>query len=285
MGIRASLRNKSFDWLSGRAAALRSRMGGRGVVAETAPAVLLAARGPRRSRSLRHTLLISSSLTVVGAVTDTVPAWANPQGGTVQAGSATIQQTSPSRLDIIQNSDKAVIDWRGFSIQQGERTNFQQPSSQSMILNRVTGGIPSQIMGQLTANGHVVLVNPNGILFGATAQVNVGSLTATTANISNANFMAGKLTFDQPSPTGGTVVNQGQITVQEGGLVALVAPGVANSGVITAHLGKVSLVSSNTFTLDLYGDQLIQFAVDGKVMSQVQGADGKPLSSLVDNSG
>ena len=270
MSIGALIRGKGFDWLNGRVATLRSRPRG----AE-----------PRRGGSFRHTLFISSSLTVVGSVADVLPAWANPQGGTVQAGNATIQQTSPSRINVIQSSDKAVINWQGFSIQQGEQTNFQQPSSQSMILNRVTGNLPSSIMGQLTSNGHVVLVNPNGVLFGATAQVNVGSLTATTANISNANFMAGKLTFDQPSASGGTVVNQGQITVQEGGLVALVAPGVANSGVINARLGKVSMVSSNTFAIDLYGDQLIQFAVDGKVLNQVQGADGKPLLSLVNNSG
>src|SRR6202011_1527078 len=102
------------------------------------------------------------------------PANANPKGGQVAVGTAVITQTSPSRLDIVQSTDRAAIDWQSFSIAPGEHTNFQQPAPSSMTLNRVAPGDPSVIGGRLTANGGVVLVNPSGITIskGAGAAVN-----------------------------------------------------------------------------------------------------------------
>src|ERR1043165_9573310 len=93
------------------------------------------------------------------------PAAANPQGAVVMGGSAQIVQTSPSRLDINQSSNRAVIDWRSFSVGAGATTRFNQPSASSLAVNRVTGANPSDIAGHISANGQVVLVNPNGILF------------------------------------------------------------------------------------------------------------------------
>src|SRR5262249_4381075 len=92
------------------------------------------------------------------------PAAGNPQGAVVMGGSAQIVQTSPSRLDINQTSNRAVIDWKSFSIGTGEQTNFVQPSATSLAVNRVTGDQASTIAGRLNANGQVVLANPNGIL-------------------------------------------------------------------------------------------------------------------------
>jgi hypothetical protein len=81
------------------------------------------------------------------------------------------------------------------------------------------------------------------------------------------------------------VVNCGTITVAEGGLVALVAPAVANEGVIDARLGKVSLVAADRFTVDFHGDRLIQFALEDKVTRTVTAPDGSPLPAAVTNSG
>ena len=178
-------------------------------------------------------------------------AYANPKGGQVSAGSAAITQTSSSRLDIVQSTDRAAIDWQSFSIAPNEQTNFQQPAPTSMTLNRVAPGDPSVIAGRLTANGGVVLVNPSGITFSKGAVVDVNSIVATPTNISNANFMAGNMRFDQPSTDPrASVVNQGTITVAQKGLAALVAPSVVNSGVIQAKLGKVVLGGAQTYTLD-----------------------------------
>ena len=128
-------------------------------------------------------------------------------------------------------------------------------------------------------------MNPRGITFGLGSHVDVGSLIATTINIPDSDFMEGRLNFSEPGDPNGMVLNQGRITAAEGGLVALVAPGVANDGIITARLGKVALAAGNKFTLDLYGDDLVRIAVDGAVLSEVLGVDGEVLEALVSNSG
>ena len=208
---------------------------------------------------------------------------ANPQGGVVQAGSATIT-SSGNRLDVIQSSQRAVINWRSFSIGQGALVNFQQPPS-GATLNRVTGPEMSAILGHLTANGTVFIVNPNGILIGPGAKVDVGGLVAATANISNENFMAGRYKFDEVLNRDAVIINRGEITARAGGLVALVAPGVENSGVIRAELGRVVLASGNRFTLDLFGDKLITFAVDDKVAARLTDIEGRPLKAYVNQTG
>ncbi|CAA7623892.1 exported hypothetical protein [Candidatus Terasakiella magnetica] len=211
-------------------------------------------------------------------------ALANPQGGTVAEGAATIT-TAPSTVTVNQSSNRAVINWQSFSIAAGETTRFNQPSSSSVTLNRVTGAQVSQLLGTLSANGQVYLVNPNGIVFGKDSKVDVAALVASTHDIKNANFMAANLRFDIPGAINAQIINQGNITVQDGGLVALVAPGVQNSGIISARLGKVGLAAANGFTLDLYGDNLILFQAGDKLTQQVVGSDGKPVAALLDNSG
>ncbi len=211
--------------------------------------------------------------------------YALPSGGSVQAGAATIETVSPEKMVIQQASDKAIIHWDSFGNQVNEHIHFQLPSADSASLNRVTGNDPSHILGKLSSNGNLMLINPNGILFGRDAQIDVNGLIATTTDIRNEDFLAGQFRFDLPSSTGAGVVNRGRITASEGGLVALVAPWVENSGVINARLGSVSLASGSTFTLDLYGDRLVQLGVGQEFASGLTGLDGEPVSALVNHSG
>ncbi len=211
-------------------------------------------------------------------------AFAAPQGGTVTAGQAGIQQ-SGATTTITQGSQRAAIDWRSFNVGSSEAVNFIQPNASAAILNRVVGNDASAIFGRITANGQVYLINPNGILFGRTAQVDVGSLTASTSNISNANFMAGRLEFSETGKPGARVENQGSITVGEGGFAALVGHNVDNNGVITARLGKVALAAGDAFVLDLYGDKLVNLIVDPAAMNALTDASGNPLAASVDHSG
>ncbi len=211
--------------------------------------------------------------------------YALPTNGSVQAGSATINQVSDSRLNISQSSDKSIIDWSSFSIAGGEHVNFQVPSAGSVTLNRVTGNDPSSIFGKLTSNGNLMLINRNGILFGNGAEIDVHGLVATTSDISDTNFINGQYNFNISPEFSNTITNRGTITASEGGLIAFVAPGVQNTGIISARLGKVSLAAGNTFTLDLYGDQLVNLGVDSQVMQSVTGFNGEQLTSLVSNSG
>ncbi len=211
-------------------------------------------------------------------------AHAAPQDGIVRAGDARISGGGAyTRID--QNTQRAVIDWRAFSTGAGEQVQFVQPSASSAILNRVTGSQMSTLLGKLDANGQVLLINPNGIVIGKGGQINVGSFIASTSNISNTNFMAGRLVFDQPGKPGAGILNAGSITAAEGGLVALVAPHVRNDGLIQARLGRVMLGAADTFTIDLYGDQLVNLALSDANIGQLMDAYGQPVQSLITQAG
>lgn len=212
--------------------------------------------------------------------------YANPEGGQVVGGQATISSQS-GYMQINQTTNQAIIEWQKFNIQVNEHTHFSQPSNTAATLNRINAlnGV-SQIMGRLTANGHIYLINPAGILFGKTASIDVAGLVATTANISNENFMARHYEFFQsPLYPNSSIINEGLISIKDGGLAALVAPGVRNAGIIHANLGKVALGSGTHFTLDLYGDELIHFALDGAIASKPKDAYGQPMASAVENTG
>lgn len=162
-----------------------------------------------------------------------------------------------------------MIDWRSFNIAPSETTKFNQPSSSSVTLNRINDPDPSQILGTLTANGNVILINPNGVFFGPGSQVDVNGLIATTANIRNSDFMAGNMNFGIPGNPNASIVNQGTITAKDAGMVGLVAPNVINSGTINTRLGHTDLGSGDTFTMDMYGDGLIEVGVSDAVKKQV----------------
>lgn len=198
-------------------------------------------------------------------------AYANPTGGTVESGDIIINDPNGNQLVIDQNSQSGVINWDSFDILADEWTIFNQPGASSVTLNRIMGGDASQILGRLSANGIIMIVNPNGVVFGAGSQVDVGGLVATTANISTADFMAGNMNFNVAGNPNASIINQGTITAAQGGLVALVAPSVVNSGVIRANLGKVALGAGQTFSVDLYGDNLVSFAIGQAATSAAAG--------------
>lgn len=214
-------------------------------------------------------LFICGSSAIAIAVTSAQPALANPAGGNVVAGDATIS-SSGNNVNITQNSNRAVINWDSFNIGVNETTRFQQPSSNAIILNRVKSNNPSNIAGNIQANGNVVLVNPNGVVFAKTAKVDVNGLIATTSDVNDSEFMnGGALRFTKPGNPNAIINNKGTITAKEAGLVGLVAPNVLNSGVITAKLGKVHLASGDVATIDLYGDGLINLQVSDNVHQQI----------------
>lgn len=226
-------------------------------------------------------------VTLAGAGLVSIPGYsvANPTGGQVIAGNATIHQESATKIGITQTTDRVVIDWQKYSIGANEQVQYYQPSASSVSLNRVVGQDPSQILGRLTANGQVFLVNPNGIYFGKNAQIDVAGLVASTHNIRNEDFMAGRYLFNIPGKPGASVINEGQIRIADTGIAAFVAPSVANRGVIAAKLGKIALASANGFTLDFHGDELLSFVVSEEVAKTAFDVEGNQLTSFVENSG
>jgi len=206
--------------------------------------------------------------------------YANPIDGIVAGGEASIV-TGATSVEIFQTTDKAIIDWRSFNIEANESTKFYQPSSSSFTLNRINDINPSTIRGSLTANGNIVLVNPNGVFFSSTAAVDVSGLVATTANITNNNFMSGNMVFDIKGNSSASIINEGVITARGAGLVGLVSPNVINNGVITANLGKVSLASGDSFTVDFYGDGLLNIGLSDDVTSQIVSNTGTIEASTI----
>lgn len=197
---------------------------------------------------------------------------AEPAGGVVVGGSGTIAGGNGQQV-ITQTSDRLAIDWQQFSLAPGERTEFRQPSASSVALNRVVGGTRSEIHGQIVANGQVFLVNPSGVLFGSTAQVDVGGLVASTLDLSAADFMAGTATFADAGAGGDArIENHGRLQAAPGGYVALLAAEVVNHGSVRADRGTVALAAGEQVSLKFDDRSLVAVTVDRAA-----------LDALVDN--
>jgi filamentous hemagglutinin family protein len=225
-------------------------------------------------------------------------AQALPGGGQVASGQATISTPSGSQMNISQGTGQAIINWNSFSIGKGETVAISQPSSSATLLNRVLGNDPSRIFGSLTANGRVFLVNPGGVLFAPGASVNVGGLVASSLDIKDGDFLAGKYSFSQGGPAA-SVVNRGKLT---GGFVALLGSSVQNAGTIVTTRGTTGLAAGSAITLGFDPGGLVAIKVDaaayraqvnnsgiieadgGTVLMTAAAADAL-LATVVNNSG
>lgn len=172
------------------------------------------------------------------------PVLANPSGATVVSGSAAI--SSSGNTLTVTNTPNAIVNWHSFSIGAGETTQFIQQSATSAILNRITGGDPSLILGTLQSNGRVFLINPAGIVFGAGSVVDVAGLVASTLNITDEDFLSGRHFYNANIASPGNVSNAGQITTPNGGFVYLIGTKVENSGVINTPSGEAILAAGHS---------------------------------------
>ncbi|MPZ43835.1 MAG: filamentous hemagglutinin N-terminal domain-containing protein [Betaproteobacteria bacterium] len=194
-------------------------------------------------RNIRRSVLASA----VACCFAPALAWANPVGPAVTHGQASFNAQGKSLT--ITNSPGTIINWKGFSIGAGETTRFVQQSTASAVLNRVVGRDPSAIFGALQSNGRVFLINPNGILFGAGAQINTAGLVASTLDIMDADFLMGRMRFGN-TPGAGPLSNAGEIRTPMGGRVLLISPeGVENTGIIHSPKGEVILAAGKSVEL------------------------------------
>ena len=216
-------------------------------------------RSCHRAISVLRPRLLS---TAVAACFAAPAAFALPTGPQVVVGSAAFSQQTGALT--VTNTPGTVINWQGFSIGASEATRFVQQSAASSVLNRVVGAQASAILGALQSNGRVWLVNPNGILFGPSARIDVQGLVASTLAISNKDFLAGKLNFEAGALGGssvGGIRNQGNITTREGGGVYLVAPDIENSGIIHSPQGEVMLAAGHKVALVEAGNPDVQMVL------------------------
>ncbi|HEY8241117.1 MAG TPA: filamentous hemagglutinin N-terminal domain-containing protein, partial [Kiritimatiellia bacterium] len=183
------------------------------------------------------------------------PARALPAGENVTHGDVEFY-TIGNNMVVVQGSGSAIVNYNSFSIAGSESVRFVQPGASAAILNRVTGGSSSTIAGDLLANGRVYLINPNGILFSSSAHVDVGALVASGMNMSDDDFLSGRMYF---SGGGGSVVNEGSI---HAGRVYLVGANVENHGSISA--GRVILAAGRESVLiDRAAGGEIRVVIDG----------------------
>ena len=193
-----------------------------------------------------------------------------PTGGKVVAGSAAISQAG-NTMNINQSSQRAVINWNSFDVGSKATVNFNQPNAQAATLNYVNSASKSMINGAVNANGQVIFVNNNGVVFGKGAEVNVGGMVATTMNTSAQEFMDGKAVQTYEGGATGKVINKGHITGNNiNSYIALMAPQVKNTGVITATMGgdnAIALVAGQKVTLKFSGSQFVSVSVDASVVN------------------
>jgi filamentous hemagglutinin family protein len=220
------------------------------------------------ARSLRQ-LSIGAATTVAvlgGPTAMAAPPAVNalPTGGAVVAGQAALSQMA-NTLNVVQTSKNAILNWNTFNIGSGATVNFQQPNATSATLNRVITNDPSALLGRLTANGKVWLINPAGIMVGKDARIDVAGFVASTLNVRDEDFLANRLNFSGGAGAG-KVQNFGAITTLSGGSVYLVGAGVENQGVITAPGGEVLLAAGHSV-------QLIDTGTPG-VKVEITGSEG-----------
>ena len=175
-----------------------------------------------------------------------------PTGAQVAAGTVSFSQTqtaTAASMAVQQSSNQAIVNWQSFNVGANARVNITQPSASSVLLNRVQSSDPSQIFGQINANGQVFLTNPNGVYFAPGSRVDVGSFTATTHSISDSDFLSGNYNFSRNGATG-SILNEGNITSGLGGYIALLAPEVRNQGVVLAQMGgTLALAAGESYQL------------------------------------
>src|SRR5882757_2117497 len=198
---------------------------------------------PTGGRTTRLPVPVSFPFAAVIGFGTMSSALAGPTGGVVVSGQATVSTPSATATVINQSSSRVQLNWNTFNVGANESVQFNQPSATAVAFNRILDQSPSQIFGQLGANGRVVLVNPNGILFGPTAQVNVGSLVASSLDVAGYDAATGRYTFSTSRAQPGAIVNEGLITAASGGSVTLLGGQVTNDGRIVADLGTVNLAA------------------------------------------
>lgn len=187
-------------------------------------------------------------------------------GGQVVAGSGQIQQNGTTTV-IRQNSQTLALNWQSFDIAPNQTVDFIQPSSGAIAVNRIFSSTPSQIFGNLDANGQVWLINPNGVLFGQSAQVNVGGLVASALDLDDSTLLSSDRRFSGSGK--GSVINEGTIRTVNEGYVALIGNQVSNRGAISARLGTVVLAGGSAVTLTFNDNRLLHVRVDSSTLNNL----------------
>ena len=276
----------------------RNRLARRDVVLSEGNLTITSDTTARRHALGRRVAMLSLLATALG-MTGLAYASGGPTGGQIVGGSGQIQQIG-NTTTIRQNSSTLSLNWQSFNIAPDQTVNFVQPGSNAIAINRIFASTPSEIYGHLNANGQVWLINPNGVLFGQSAQVNVGGLVASTLDFDDSTLGSSNRRFSGNGK--GSIVNRGSLTASNGGYIALLGNQVSNQGVVTAQLGTVAMGGGSAVTLTFSGNQVVHLQVDQSTLNNLvenrqlivadggrvimtAGAKDSLLASVVNNTG
>ena len=220
-------------------------------------------------------------------------AHANPSLNTVLKGSAQVSSTATTTT-ITQTSQSTTLNWNSFDVSQNQRVTFNQPSSSSIAINNILDTSPSQIFGSITANGRIVLLNPNGFYFGARSSVSANTFIAAATTLANSSY--------NPSTNSLSLVNRhdvvsdiqvlGSIHAQK---VQLFAQTIEVSGTISSNQqGFISIRSNQdiriTGSISSHNGTIDIFALDGTAstsgtISTATGINDEAVEGFVEFSG
>uniref|UniRef100_UPI00260C9292 beta strand repeat-containing protein n=1 Tax=Metallibacterium sp. TaxID=2940281 RepID=UPI00260C9292 len=236
-----------------------------------------AARNPRTTLPRRKLLSLSVSFAAVVAGTflfcgsalavPGLPPGTTPTGGVIVGGSGSISQSGDTTT-INQSSGLLAINWNTFNVGANATVLFNQPSAAAIALNRILDQNPSLIFGHIDSNGLIFLINTHGIIFGPTAELNVGGLLASTLDMTPTDFMSRRFNLDAHGAVA-SVVNYGLINAASGGSVSLLGGQVTNNGLIVANYGHINLDGANRAVLDFGDNGLINIQVTGELKKQL----------------
>lgn len=243
--------------------------------------------------------------------------------GEIRAGRGSVRHCADT-LTIRQEGHCLLVDWLNFDIGRDVALVFDQPDRSAIVLNRVWGDVPAQILGRIHAKGRVWLLAPNGAMFGSDARAEVGALVVTGLGLGCADFLQERSPADDGADagadeagtgggplrlhatcgrfSGGAVINHGELNAQDGGCIALLGGRVCNHGLISARLGMVGLAAGGRVALELAGGRLRSLSVErplagarveNRALIQANGgrvlltarASGATLDAVVDHSG
>ncbi|BFI96593.1 MAG: hypothetical protein RSP_21030 [Rhodanobacter sp.] len=190
-----------------------------------------------------------------------------PVGGVIVGGVGSITQSGASTV-VNQQSALLALNWQSFNLGKDATVLFNQPSHSAIALNRIFDQNPSQIFGHINSNGQVFLINTHGIIFGSSAQLNVGGLVASTLDLTPDDFLSNHFNLDAHGGSAG-IVNHGTIEAASGGSVSLIGGKVENDGLIVANLGSIHLDGADKAVLDFDGDGLVGVQITGALQQRL----------------
>lgn len=237
------------------------------------------AKGHKKAWSQQ--LIVSVCAALACSSTLAAPAaQALPQLANISSGTATVSNPVQGQLLVNQTTDKLIANWSSFNVGAQARVDFIQPDSSSIALNRIASTAPSEIFGQVNANGQLILVNPAGLVFGAQSQVNAASIIATTHNINDIRFNNNNLQFDS-NGSQASVENQGQLTATHGNIV-LLANTIKNSGMIQSQRGNISLVNASRAVVN---SNDVTISLPSRVAGLIQNSGTLTATRIASNKG